>query len=314
MDVGDTLSGMWEGDVGHSHNVGDGPCFFVSSGDGVEVEVEGGGSGRLSGVWWSTLDEGRCLGEVCSPGNGCPFPLHVLPLVQLGGKKGGTPGKIILMKSRDMACGAVSRIDPFFVVFGNSPYKVWHSKYGTCEGPKGYLPDKSCTSQAQVQWAGTLVSSSLCGNLPYKVWQFMNGPCEGPLGYLPIKSCTSQAQVQWAGTFVSSSLCGESLDGHLTDSTVGFGPGKCAIPPGAVSELPGPVSVHFSALGSGSGEGASPPGAVRELPGPMSVQFSTVGSGLGKGAIPPGAVSELPGPVGFHGSSERVRASATRLT
>jgi hypothetical protein len=181
-----------------------------------------------------------------------------------------------------MACGAVSRIDPFFVVFGNSPYKVWHSKYGTCEGPKGYLPNKSCTSQARVQWAGTLVSSSLCGDLPYKVWQFMNGPCEGPLGYLPIKSCTSQAQVQWAGTFVSSSLCGESMDGHLTDSTVG----------------------------SGLGEGAIPPGAVSESPGPVSVQFSTFGSGSGKGAIPPGAVSELPVPVGFHGSSERVRASA----
>jgi hypothetical protein len=38
-----------------SHIVSAGLCVFVSAGEGVEVEVEVGGSGRLSGVWCRAL-------------------------------------------------------------------------------------------------------------------------------------------------------------------------------------------------------------------------------------------------------------------
>ena len=67
------------------------------------------------------------------------------------------------MFHQDRGCDVVSRIDPFFVHLRSLPYKVWHFKHGTGDGPMGYLPFKSCTSQAQLQWAGAFVSSSLFG-------------------------------------------------------------------------------------------------------------------------------------------------------
>ncbi len=217
-DGGETFWVKGECEVGQSKTVSGGHGFSAPSCVAVEVEVEIGGSGNLSGDWWQALAEVRGLGEVCYPGIGCPFPfVHVLSMEQFDGKKGETPCKISLMKLSDMACGAVSRIVPFFEVFGNLPYKVWHYEDGTCEGPLGYFPNMSCASQAQTLGAGKLVPSCLFGDLPFKVWHFSIGPFKGPLGYFPIKSCFLQAQVQCTGMFVSSVLCGESMDGHLTE-------------------------------------------------------------------------------------------------